>query len=119
MRLKIESALDGRDLKLQFQAVDFLDAAVAGSKVHFTATIVRDNGSSLDLPLDGSQFAHAADSYADAKNLEYASEDARLLWKAGLLMSPPQMSALQSVTCPPHCQCRAGRYRLWRAHHPA
>jgi len=97
VRLKIEDSLDGNDLKLRFQAVDFLDAAVAGSKVHFQATIVKANGSSRDLPLDASEFAYSSDLTAEANSLEHASDDARLLWKAGLIASPPAISSLHAV----------------------
>jgi hypothetical protein len=83
VRLKIDGATDGNELKLVFQAVDFLDKPVPGTKLRFTAQVIRDRARRRAYPLKAEQFAYHEDwppALVDAEGLE---EDEQLLWEAG------------------------------------
>ena len=84
VRLKIDSAADGNHLKLKFQAVDFLDKPVPGTKVHFTAQVVRASGGGREYPLKAEQFVYHEPWPWDQLDPERLEEDEQLLWEAGI-----------------------------------
>lgn len=84
VRLKIDGVPDGNRLKLEFQAVDFLDKPVPGTKVHFTTQVVADRSDDRKLPLKAEQFAYYEASPWGPHDAEGLSEDEQLLWEAGI-----------------------------------
>ncbi|NQT15033.1 MAG: hypothetical protein HQ582_19915, partial [Planctomycetes bacterium] len=84
VRLKIDGVPDGNRLKLEFQAVDFLDKPVPGTNVHFTTQVVADRSADRKLPLKAEQFAYHEASPWGPHDAEGLSEDEQLLWEAGI-----------------------------------
>lgn len=82
VRLQIESERIGRELKLEFQGLDFLEQPVVGSQITFTAKVFKNQTNAKKQALNADDFA-----YPPARNAqlayEMASEDVRLLIDAG------------------------------------
>ncbi len=87
VRLKIDGKLDGPQLRLTFQALDFLEQPVPGSSVRFTAQIVRSGPTGREFPLDARQFVYHAPASEWRFDPAALSEEQRLLWEAGHLAS--------------------------------
>lgn len=95
VRLKIDSELEANDLKLKFQAVDFLDKGVPGTEVRFHAKVVYVGQQSNDGELLGKEFVYQTYSgFASWFGFADASQDERLLHMYGSLATPsPQQSS--------------------------
>ncbi len=87
VRLKIDSKLDGPQLQLTFQALDFLEQPVPGSSVRFTAQVVRPGPAGREFPLDARAFVYHDPASEWRFDPTALSEERQLLWKAGHL--PP------------------------------
>ncbi len=83
VRLKIDGELDDRNLTLKFQALDFLDKPVAGSKVRFTAQVVRNADDSVVHALSGKAFVYQGDSLLRLLSFDGTSDEQQLLAQAG------------------------------------
>ena len=92
VRLKIDGVTDGPQVKLTFQAVDFLDQPVPGTKVRFTAQVVRDGRAKPKQALDPEQFVYHEATPIERVPAGSLPEEQRLLWEAGML---PAWAAVQ------------------------
>jgi uncharacterized protein YfaS (alpha-2-macroglobulin family) len=90
VRLKIDSELDDRNLKLKFQAVDFLDKGVPGSDIRFDAKVVYVGDRPESLTLNPDQFAYSAGLQDSGPIFSFsdANEDEKLLHEFGSLSVP-------------------------------
>lgn len=89
VRLKIDSELEANDLKLKFQAVDFLDEGVPGTQIQFHAKVVYVGHQSNDGELRASDFVyHEQATPAVWFGFADASQDERLLHQYGSLAVP-------------------------------
>lgn len=84
IKLKIGGKLDDRKLDLAFDAVDFLDKPVPGSKVTFTAQVVQGDGERKAWKLKGEDFAYHFKSRPLMPEHADLSEDELLLLESNL-----------------------------------
>jgi hypothetical protein len=87
IKLKIDGQAGREQLKLKFQAVDFLDKPVAATQVSFTAQVIQRPAQTKKAGLKTEQFAYHVPVVSQF-NLEDLPEDERLLFEAdGTLFS--------------------------------
>jgi hypothetical protein len=87
VKLTVDGQISDGTLKLQFQAVDFMDRPVGGTNVNFTAQIVQSqSGADKKFSLNGGEFVHS-DGYLPI-DPDTLSRDELLLWDAGLAFTP-------------------------------
>ncbi|MEK6237184.1 MAG: MG2 domain-containing protein, partial [Planctomycetales bacterium] len=58
VKLTIDGEMKEKTLKVTFQALDFLDKPVPGSKLRYTAQVVRNGGNKVAYPLKAKEFAY-------------------------------------------------------------
>ena len=77
VRLAIDGDRQGQTLKLKFRALDFLDKPVAGSKVSFTANVLRNpaKNATLERALDAQKFFDANNAVERVFSFDDASLD--------------------------------------------
>ncbi|MDB4778265.1 MG2 domain-containing protein [bacterium] len=91
VRLEIDGERDDRELKLKFQAVDFLGKAVPGSSIRYDAKIVFTGQQSNTQPLLPDEFVFSNQgSLARTLSFVDASEDEKLLHQFGSLQTPSE-----------------------------
>jgi uncharacterized protein YfaS (alpha-2-macroglobulin family) len=88
IKLRISGERDGDQVRLRFEALDFLEQPVAGSKVQFTAQVVRNPARTRSCELKAAEFVYAADIGPVVQDLEDLDEDHQLLMRSGLPQSP-------------------------------
>jgi uncharacterized protein YfaS (alpha-2-macroglobulin family) len=81
IKLKIDGQAGREQLKLKFQAVDFLDKPVAATQVSFTAQVIQRQPQTKKTGLKTEQFAYHVPVVSQF-NLEDLPEDERLLFEA-------------------------------------
>ena len=96
VKLNIDTKIVDRKLKVNFQAVDFLENPVAGSNVSFEAKVTYNgNYSQTEKTLNADQFAMSSHSRpAKTKTLTDAHPDEKLLKKAGLVTTQSYIYSL-------------------------
>lgn len=81
VRLKINAVPEGDQLKLTFEALDFLDKPVPVTNASFAAQIVR-RGKQKNLTLRAEDFVHHESKQLSVGDLDSLSEEDLLLWQA-------------------------------------
>ena len=79
IRLKISGKEEAGAMKITFQAMDFLDKPVGGSKVRYTAQVVNKSRETVAHTLKGEDFAYYQSASWMLPNLEGLSEEEQLL----------------------------------------
>ncbi len=94
VRLKIDSELDDRELKLKFQAVDFLGKGVPGSSIRYDAKVIFSGKQPTASPLVPDEFVYSYQgSLARILSFVDASKDEKLLHQFGSLYAPSESRA--------------------------
>ena len=79
VKLKIDGEVEDKTLTLKFTAVDFLDKPVPGTRVDFTANVIKNAGRGGKHPLKGEDFVYHEMSSAALPELEELTEEELLL----------------------------------------
>jgi uncharacterized protein YfaS (alpha-2-macroglobulin family) len=79
IRLKITGKEEAREMKIAFQALDFLDKPVGGSKVRYTVQVVSKARKTVAHTLKGEDFAYYQTTAWMLPDLEGVSEEEQLL----------------------------------------
>ena len=88
IRLKVSGKVEKSALKLNFEAVDFLDKPVAGSKVFFTAQVVRGAKTQKKGELKAKNFVYYRKPFSWMPLFENLPEEQKLLCEAGTPYAP-------------------------------
>src|SRR5262249_13686207 len=83
IKLQITGKREGERMRLHFHALDFLAQPVPGSRVQFTAQVVRNPARPEGGELKGEDFVYAADKASAGPRLEDLGEEEQLLLRAG------------------------------------
>jgi hypothetical protein len=101
IKLRIAGEREGDRVRLRFEALDFLGQPVAGSKVQFTAQVVRNSSRPETGDLKAADFVYASDMGPTLPLMEDFDEDQQLLAKAGqnpaLFLSHPGPTVVSTV----------------------
>ncbi len=82
IRLKISGEVKNEKLDIKFETVDFLEKAVAASKLSFTVQVVEKTKADKQYPLKAEDFAYFSALGAYSFDLDDLPEEDRLLWIA-------------------------------------